>query len=311
MFDVAIAGAGPAGLSAALLLGRCRRSVLLCDKGEPRNAVSHGLHGFLSRDGLLPAELRRIAFDQLAPYQTVEVCSIRIEEARREGDRFTATLANGTRIETRRLLLTMGRRDDLPPIPGLPELWGHSIFHCRYCDGWEVRDRPLAVVTGPNADRAPDAQLAIQLTRLSDDVVWCTNGPYEPDEVTRRRMHRHGVRVRQEPVAALEGRGGQLERIVFAEGEPLPRHAAFLDPPKLPHSDLAVQLGCSILDDGCVEVSERRQTTVPGVFAAGDMSRRPARPLTSAQIVMAAADGATAAVAMDLELFLEEAPDFC
>lgn len=306
MFDVVIAGGGPAGLSAALVLGRCRRRVLLCDEGRPRNAVSHGLHGFLSRDGLPPAELRRIACEQLAPYRTVEVRAIRIQEVRRDGDRFVATLADGARVESRRLLLTMGRRDDLPPIPGLPELWGHSIFHCRYCDGWEVRDQPLAVVSGPAADRAPDAQLAIQLTRLSDDVVWCTNGPYAPDEVTHRRMQRHGVRVRQEPVAALEGRDGQLERIMFTKGEPLARRAAFLDPPKLPHGDLAIQLGCTVMADGCVDVNDRQQTSVAGVFSAGDMSRRPARPLTSAQIVMAAADGATAAVAMDLELFLED-----
>jgi thioredoxin reductase len=302
-YDVLVVGGGPAGLSAALVLGRCRRSVLLCDEGRPRNAVSRGLHGFLSRDGVEPRELLRISREQLRAYPTVELRPARVEETRRQEEVFAAVLADGARVEARMLLLAVGRRDDLPDLPGLRELWGRSVLHCRYCDGWEVRDRPLAVVTDPRTDGGGDAQLAIQLTQLSDDVVWCTNGRLQVDEPTRRRLDARSVRIREEPVACLEGRGDALARIVFTDGEPLPRQAAFLDPPKLQDNHLAAQLGCTVGDDGCVQVDDRQRTTAPGVFAAGDSARRPARPITGAQVVMAAADGATAAVAIDLELF--------
>src|SRR5207237_5863580 len=143
-----------------------------------------GLHGFLSRDGLEPGELRRIAHEQLRAYPTVELCPSRVGEARRTGDVFAATLGGGARVEARRVLLAIGRRDDLPDLPGLRELWGRSVLHCRYCDGWEVRDRPLAVLTDPRTDGGGDAQLAIQLRQLSDDVVWCTNGRLQVDEPT-------------------------------------------------------------------------------------------------------------------------------
>jgi thioredoxin reductase len=305
MFDVVIVGAGPAGLNAALVLGRCRRRVLVCDEGKPRNAVSRGLHGFLSRDGLEPRELIRIAREQLAPYPSVELRSTRVDAACRSGEAFLVTLAGGETASARKVLLAGGRRDQVPDIPGLGDLWGRSVFHCRYCDGWEVRDTPLAVISA-SADWAGDAQLAAQLTNLSDDVAWCTNGPFELDEPARRRFERHGVWIREERIAALEGREGRLERIVFAHGPPLPRRAAFLDCVKHQHSDAAAQLGCTLLPDGCVEVGDRQQTSEPGVFAAGDTARRPTRPVTSAQIVMAAADGATAAVAIDLDLFSEE-----
>lgn len=301
--DALIVGGGAAGLSAALVLGRCRRSVLVCDDGRPRNAVSRGLHGFLSRDGLEPAELRRIATEQLRAYPTVEVRPARVEWTRRAGDGFVATLAGGTEVEARRVLLAVGRRDDLPDLLGLRELWGGSVFHCRYCDGWEVRDRPLAVLTDPRTDGGGDPQLAVQLRQLSDDVVWCTNARVQLDEATRGRLEARGVRLREEPVACLEGRGDALERIVFADGPPLPRAAVFLDPPKLRDNHLAEQLGCAIGGDGCVQVDDRQQSTVPGVYAAGDSARRPSRPITGAQIVMGAADGATAAVAIDLDLF--------
>lgn len=302
-YDVLIAGGGAAGLSAALLLGRCRRSVLLCDEDRPRNAVSRGLHGFLSRDGLDPGDLRRIAREELGAYPTVELRPARVEEMGRSGDAFDAALAGGARVEARLVLLAVGRRDDLPALPGLRELWGRSVLHCRYCDGWEVRHRPLAVVTDPRTDGGGDALLAVQLRQLTDDVVWCTNGRVRVDEPTRRRLDARGVRIREEPVACLEGHGDALDRIVFTDGPPLRRAAAFLDPPKLRDNHLAVQLGCALGEDGCVQVDERQQTSVPRVFAAGDSARRPARPLTGAQVVMAAADGATAAVAIDLELF--------
>ncbi|HEU5157722.1 MAG TPA: NAD(P)/FAD-dependent oxidoreductase [Streptosporangiaceae bacterium] len=303
LVDVLIVGAGPAGLSAALTLGRCRRSVLIYDEGKPRNGVSHGLHGFLSRDGLDPGELRRIAREQMSQYDTVELRATRVEAVRQAGDRFVATDANGTTTEARRLLLAGGRKDHLPGIDGLPELWGQTVLPCRYCDGWEWRDQPLAVLTGDLGDWEADAKLATQLTQLSKDVVLCTNGPFELAPATLERVGRYGVQMRTEKVARLEGNDGRLSRIAFVQGEPLPRRAVFLDTAKSQHAELASELGCAILTDGCVEVDERQRTSRPGIYAAGDAARRPSRPITNAQIAMAVAEGATAGIAMDLDLF--------
>jgi thioredoxin reductase len=150
-------------------------------------------------------------------------------------------------------------------------------------------------------------QLAVHLTRWSGDVVWCPGGPLGwLDDQGRTLLAARGVRLREEPVARLEGGDGHLDRVVFASGAPLPRRAAFLHPPTRQRSDLPVQLGCRLLEDGSVEVSDLGQTSVPGVFAAGDMARRPSMPLPSAQVVIAAAEGAIAAVAIDQGLVMHD-----
>src|SRR5687768_7612451 len=144
-YDVLIVGGGPAGLSAALVLGRCRRRVLVCDAGRPRNAASHGLHGFLTRDGIKPSEFLEIARQQLRPYDTVELKQTEVTSARRLANGFELTLANGESVSARKLLLATGVVDELPALDGLPDFYGRSVFHCPYCDGWEVRDQPLAI----------------------------------------------------------------------------------------------------------------------------------------------------------------------
>src|SRR6266545_8403451 len=144
--DVLIVGGGPAGLNAALMLGRARRRVLLCDTGAPRNAPVAHLHGLLSRDGLPPEELRRIGREQLAAYGSVEVRDTQVLDVAVGQLEFTATLADGSATRARRLLLATGVVDQLPAVDGLAALWGRGVFNCPYCDGWEVRDQPLAVL---------------------------------------------------------------------------------------------------------------------------------------------------------------------
>jgi thioredoxin reductase len=306
MLDVVIVGGGPAGLNAALLLGRARRRVLVCDAGTPRNAPVAHLHGFLSRDGLPPAELRRIAREQLGAYGSVELREVQVEAASTAGDGegFVVTLADGTRERARRLLLASGVVDQLPAIDGLAGLWGRGIFNCPYCDGWEVRDQPLAVL---GADQRT-LQLALHLTRWSDDLVWCSNGPLPAplEEAGRAPLAARGVRLRQEPIVRLEGEDGRLARVVLATGESVERRAAFLHPPTRQRSDLPGQLGCALLEDGSVSVGDLGQTSMAGVFAAGDMARRPTMPVPGAQVVIAAAEGAIAAVAIDQDLVMHE-----
>lgn len=172
MYDVIIVGGGPAGLSAATVLGRCRRSVLLCDDGRYRNAASHALHAFLTRDGIDPAELRRIGREQLNQYG-VECRAVRVTAAGRTDGGFEVVLADDSRLAARHLLLATGVVDCIPAVEGMEHFFGAGVFHCPCCDGWEVRDQPLAAY-GSGKD---GAGLAASLKQWSADVVLCTDGP--------------------------------------------------------------------------------------------------------------------------------------
>jgi thioredoxin reductase len=293
MYDVLIVGAGPAGLSAALVLGRIRRRVLVIDSRKPRNAPSSASHSFFTQDGTPPAELLRIGREQLQPYG-VEVLDAEVTDAFREGDAFTVVLDDGrggSRRSARRLLLATGVVDPLPDIEGLRELWGKSVLHCAYCHGWEVRDQPLAVY----ANGGSAAEIVALVRCLSRDVVLCTDGPAELGN-DRELLDRNGVPVREERIVRVDGRDGQLERIVFADGTDLPRHGLFLPTAPRQHSDLPERLGCELTDFGLVKVNADGLTTVPGVYAAGDLALR------RHQVVVASADGAIAGVAINHDL---------
>jgi thioredoxin reductase len=174
------------------------------------------------------------------------------------------------------------------------------VFNCPYCDGWEHRDQPLAVVGGDTTN----VLLALHLVRWSSEVVLCTNGA-TPDDESLRLLAARNVAVRSEPLSSVEGNDTGLERILFEAGPPLERRALFFHPPTRQRSDLAGQLGCAFLDDGSVQVDDLSHTSVPGVSAIGDMARRPSMPVPGALVVIAAAEGAIAAVAIDQELLFE------
>jgi thioredoxin reductase len=300
-FDVIIAGGGPAGLQAALVLARARRRVLLCDTGEPRNSVTGVMHGFISRDGVDPAELRRIATEELRRYPTVELREVAITKARAENGRFAVSLPDGAGATGIRLILATGVIDQLPAIPGLEALWGTAAFHCAYCDAFELRDQPLAVIeSGATAGFE-----ALGLGDWSGDLVLCTDGgPQLPGE-DRAHLAAAAVAVRTEPIARVEpDRDGV--RIVFNDGAPLERRAVFTHPPTSQRSDLAAQLGCHALEDGSIEVNDFGQTSVPGVYAAGDMARRATMPFPAAQAIHAASAGGIAAVVAHRELIWAE-----
>jgi thioredoxin reductase len=302
VFDVVIAGGGPAGLNAALILGRVGRPVLLADSGTPRNAASAAVHGFLSRDGADPAELLRIARAELDEYPSVQLRDVAVEAAARAGDGFDVGLADGPPARARTLLLATGVADELPSVPGLARLWGRGVYHCLYCDGWEIRGQPVAVIGDDDAA----AHLALNLARLDCDVVLCSDGSPAVGEVVRAALRAAKVRVCEDLVLSMEGEPGLYVRLSLSPGWTLERRALFVPPRPRQRSELAQLLGCTILEDGAVQVNELGQTTVAGVYAAGDMCRTPAMPFPAAQVVMAAAAGARAAVVIDQEMLFTD-----
>jgi thioredoxin reductase len=285
-FDVAIVGGGPAGLAAALVFGRMRRRVLLLDADDPAHGVSDGVHGLFGHDGTPPLELRRIAREQLRPYESVIVRMVTVEEARVTPSGFSV-LAGGTTSEAGVLLLATGMRYELPRIEGVAEIWARGAYHCPYCHGWEVRDEPLAAY-GAGATR-----LALLLTSLSDDIVLLTDGNPDPDPDETEQLRQTGVVIRDDPVARLEAEGGKLARVVFADGSTDDRTGLFFVPNFTP-SPLPAQLGCELDESGAVLIDEDGRTSVPGVFAAGDATTD-----TKKAVVLAAAAGSRAAYSIN------------
>ncbi|WP_434418162.1 NAD(P)/FAD-dependent oxidoreductase [Nannocystis pusilla] len=293
MYDVIVIGGGPAGLSAALVLGRSDRSVLVCDRGDHRNDASRGVHGFLGREGTSPDELRRLGREQLRPYN-VEIAATAVTDAVREPPGFLVSLDDGRRLRCRKLLLATGLVDMLPAIAGLDPLWGRSVFVCPYCDGWEVRGAPLGVCGGDGA------ALALSLLRWSEDVVLFTNGGGPPAAEEAERLAAAGVRVREEPIERLVGRDGILERVVLAGGDAEPRRALFLKLPQRQRSDLAEKLALRVDEKHGAETGRRQSTRVPGLFLAGDASR------DVMFAIVAAAEGAVAGMTIGVELQAED-----
>jgi thioredoxin reductase len=295
MFDAIIVGGGPAGLSAALILGRCRRNVLVCDAGNPRNKASHALHGYLTRDGIDPEELLRIGREQLVPYTTVQLRFDEVTDARKVGKGFEVTVGEEA-ISSRKLLLATGVVDHLPDVEGLQPLYGRSVFHCPYCDGWELRDQPIAIYGREDNG----AGLALELTGWTNDLIVCTDGPATLSATDRKQLADLNIPVREERVLRLEGTDGRLERIVFDNGEAIKRRGMFFNTGQDQRCDLAERLGCEFTDRGAVHTGEYEMTNVPGLFVAGDASR-------AVQLaIVAAAEGAEAAFAINKALIKED-----
>jgi thioredoxin reductase len=291
-YDVVVVGGGAAGLSAALVLGRARRRVAVFDAGAPRNAPAAQMHGFLSRDGMPPADLLAAGRVEVERYG-VELVHDRAVELT---GRFTLRLESGRFVSGRRLLLATGAVDDLPDVAGARERWGRDLLHCPYCHGWEVRDQPIGVL-GTTAGSHEHAHL---LRQWSDDVVFFTHTE-ELGSSERAVLNARGIRVVDGLVARLVVVGDRLEEVQLADGRAIPRTALFIRPRLRARADgLIASLGCEVDEDGFVRVDAAGATSVAGVWAAGNASN------PRAQVITAAGEGSAAAIAINADLVEED-----
>lgn len=294
LYDALIIGGGPAGLSAALTLGRARRSALLLDAGPARNAAAAQVHNLFTRDGTPPAELRSIARAQLAAYPQVRVQDARVERV--EGARGAFSVwAGGEVHRARRLLLCLGMIDEMIDLEGFAAMWGRSIVICPYCHGWEVQDRRMGVL----AQQPEQLEFALMLRGWSAEVVVLTGGalPIPPEQ--RARLTTGGVAIDERPLRRLLGEDGVLHAVEFDDGAQRPLEVLFARPPQRQQPVVAA-LGLALDGHGFVQVDPmRRETSSPGVYAAGDLCT----PMQAA--AAAVGQGLHAAAALNHELTVE------
>ncbi|WP_247001865.1 NAD(P)/FAD-dependent oxidoreductase [Halosolutus gelatinilyticus] len=298
-YDVLVIGGGPAGLSAALQLGRSLRNVLVCDNDEPRNGPATKAYGYLTRDGTEPQEFRRVGCEEVAQYGG-EFQDSQVTAVTKNGNRFVSTLDNDKTVTSRKVILATGVSDRLPDTDGFEELWGNGVHHCPYCHGYEVRDEPLGVLVN-NQHMLEYAKLIYNLSR---DLVVFTDGEDVFDEETRSAFVKRGIKIEDEPITALNGSDSGLESVSVADGRDIARHALFYVPPMKQHSELPEQFGLEVNQAGLVEATQSQHgvgfTSVEGLFIAGDASSG-----SSHSIATAVGDGTEVGKTVNMELSQE------
>lgn len=288
-YDVVVVGGGPAGLSAALLLGRSRRSVLICDAGHPRNGGAISFNAYLSRDGSTPKDFRRICLGQLDRYPTVTRFKDTVKKVQTKPDGFAVQFAHHRPVVGRTILLASGLIDELPPIRGLARLYGKVVHSCPYCHGWECRGKRIGVVGSTRAA----ADLSVELGIWSSNVVLFTNGASTPAGQLKK-LRLAGVEVVRTPVLRLSQTAGKQLAVHLRHAVSDSLAALFLSPRQHQRCPIAKALGCKFSKkDGGIECNDRAFTGIPGVYAAGNASKG------IQLVVMAAAEGAAAAVAIN------------
>jgi thioredoxin reductase len=303
-FDVVVIGGGAAGLSAALVLTRARRRIAVIDAGRPRNAPAAHMHGFLGSDGLPPADLLAAGRREVTGYggHLVDGTVIGVREVPASGAPavpvFAVTLAEGSVLQARRILVTTGLRDVVPDIPGVRERWGRDVLHCPYCHGYEVRDQPLGVLGG-----TPEALVHARLVRQwSDDVVYFIDGQ-ELTAHQRQQLAARAIGIVDEPIARLVVTDDRLTGVEVVTGQVIPRTAVFVRPTFAANDTLLTDLGCATGPNGWVSTDPTGLTSVPGVWAAGNAVN------PRAQVITAAGEGSAAAIAINNDLVDEDTTD--
>lgn len=292
VYDAVIIGAGPAGLSAALNLARARRRVLVLDSNRPRNSATFHAHGFLSRDGISPLELRRLGREELEAYPEASYERSSVERVEPTPTGFTVAHTGGE-AATKTVILATGLRELPPALPTLRAFYGTSIHSCMECDGYEYADRPIALI-GETDDLA---ERALLLSQWSRDLVVFTNGVGTVTAGDEARLASLGIRVDRGEVADVAGDSSGVTGVTLADGSTVPRVGVFIRPRYVPVLDFAASLPLALDPDGLVVVDGDCRTSVPGVYAIGD-----ATPPGPQQLIVAAGAGARAAAALNRDL---------
>ncbi|MEV8507881.1 NAD(P)/FAD-dependent oxidoreductase [Actinoplanes sp. NPDC051475] len=307
-YDVIVIGGGPAGMSAAVALGRALRTVLLVDAATPRNAPADGIHNYLTRDGIPPAEFRELGRAEVTRYggeiieatvatATAGTTTAGTTTAGAEG--LSVTLTDGRHFRARRLLITTGLTDELPDIPGLRDQWGHGVLHCPYCHGYEVRGRAIGIIGS-----SPVALHHAQLWRQwSDDVVLFQHTAPAPDESQAAALTARGIRVMTEKVAEVVASGGRLTGVRLTDGTLIARDAVVVAPRFNANAGLVRSLGLEAVENdfgSSIAADPTGRTAVPGVWVAGNVTD------SMAQVVSSAAAGLQAGAVLNMDLIGEE-----
>jgi len=297
VIDCAIIGGGPAGLNAALILGRARRNVLLFDNDKPRNAVTQESHGFITRDGIKPKEFREIAHKELSRYASVVYLKREVTSVIKN-KMFELVTSEREKYYSKTIIISTGLKDILPIIENISDFYGKSLFHCPYCDGWELRDKPLVVIIG---EQVQGFHFIQTIFNWSKDLVVLTNGTVFQNLEQKNFIRHKGIRIIENKIKKFEGSNGQMEKIVFDNGESVLRKGGFVMPQLIQSSNFGKQLGCEYNSLGGISVDSFGRTNIQGVYAAGDAS-----VVNPAQIIIAAAEGVRAAAGVNTDLTQKE-----
>ena len=298
LFDCAIIGGGPAGLNAALILGRARRNTILFDNNNPRNAVTQESHGFITRDGIKPKEFRDIAHKDIAKYPSVIYEKSEVFSIVKKDQLFELITSNKELYRSKTIIISTGLKDVLPDIENISDYYGKSLFNCPYCDGWELRDKPLVVII---EEQTQGFHFIQTVYNWSKDLIVCTNGKSILNSEQKSLIQNKSIKLIENKIKNLEGKDGQMERIIFENGNSIIRKGGFILPQPIQASDFAKKLGCEYNSQGGILVDFYGRTNVQGVYAAGDASL-----FAPAQLVIAAADGLKAAAGVNRDLIHKE-----
>lgn len=299
VYDVIIIGGGPAGLNAAVVLGRSRRSVLVFDSKLQRNRKSQGIHNFLTRDGMLPFEFLKISNAEISKYG-VQLIHQEIISARKKNSVFILKDGKGVQYQAKKILIATGLTDSIPEVKNIDEFYGKSVFHCPYCDAWEVRDRKLGIY----ASRKNGFDLAKSLLTWSSSLTYFTDGRKSLKPGQAEILLKRGIKIISHRITELSGSNGNLKKIILDNGERIPIDALFIVNGYSQQSALVRDLGCTLNHKNVVITNRLQQTNIPGVYVAGDASR------DMHFVVVAAAEGAKAGVTINKELQKEESSRF-
>lgn len=296
IWDCIIIGGGPAGLNAALVLGRARREVLLLDQNQPRNRVTHASHGFITRDGISPAEFRRAAHQDLAKYPSIFHKQTTIISVWMEGREWLVQDEFGELYRAQKLILATGVVERLPAVEGLSQFYGTSLFNCPYCDGWELQNQPLVVISESSAAY----HQAMMLTQWTNDIVVCTNGAQGLRTEQISKLNSKGIPVYRQPITQLLGSQGRLRQIRLTDGMMLERSGGFVSATSRQAALFIDRLALHRDEFGGIMTDRYGRTNLPGFYAAGDAAQ-----FAPSQLIVAAAAGCKAAMGVNLDLTME------